>query len=193
MNRRGFLSLLGLGGAGLLIDRAIPGGLLPELPAAEIQAPIVLAAGNALFTPTRVAYEVARAFHESLEAAGWETQYRPYETGTRLGERAGGVLMTDRLHVSLPPWQYGPEAVPTDESELMDAMRERYFRPAGSALADGVRRKGIRYLSDLPMPNGGAEGARVTSTNMGLSLRGVRQYDITADQMFERFDIIGGH
>jgi hypothetical protein len=51
---------------------------------------------------------------------------------------------------------------------------------------------GVLATADLVMPEGGAEANRVSDSEMGLSIRWVRQYQINSDQNDSRFDILIG-
>jgi hypothetical protein len=47
-------------------------------------------------------------------------------------------------------------------------------------------------MADLVMPNGGAKGSRVSSKQLGVSMRYVEQFQITTDQNLNRLDILFG-
>jgi hypothetical protein len=51
---------------------------------------------------------------------------------------------------------------------------------------------GVLASADLVMPEGGADGTRISDKEMGLSIRWVRQYQIGSDQNDSRFDILIG-
>jgi len=51
---------------------------------------------------------------------------------------------------------------------------------------------GVLATADLVMPEGGADGDRITDKEMGLSIRWVRQYQIGTDQNDMRLDILIG-
>jgi len=72
--------------------------------------------------------------------------------------------------------------------------------PAGGTLATTVSPQSLVYTkdfgvlatADLVMPQGGADGQRISDSEMGLSIRWVRQYQIGTDQNDSRFDILIG-
>ena len=51
---------------------------------------------------------------------------------------------------------------------------------------------GVLASADLVMPEGGADGTRISDKEMGMSIRWVRQYNINTDQNDSRFDILIG-
>lgn len=71
---------------------------------------------------------------------------------------------------------------------------------AGGTLATTVSPQSLIYTkdfgvlasADLVMPEGGADGTRISDKEMGMSIRWVRQYNINTDQNDSRFDILIG-
>ena len=185
LDRRGFLSLLGFGGAGLLLDKALPGPVT-----ALLEKPLIMPSGSVLLTPAWVMKEVAVAFRDSL--GPYELKYAPHETGARVGERLGGRLIDTQLSVdaSWIPAEKGHSIVNGDD---LDAYRKRYIQPLGNQRACEVKRKQVRFVTDLPMDAFAAQVTRVSSKNDGFSLRGSRFYDLSTHGERFRVDLLGAH
>jgi hypothetical protein len=72
--------------------------------------------------------------------------------------------------------------------------------PTGGTLATTVSPQSLLYTrdfgvlasADLVMPQGGADAQRISDSEMGMSIRWVRQYQIGTDQNDSRFDILIG-
>lgn len=160
--RRRFLSFLGIGGAGLALG-------VPEVKARGFKAQPVKATRNTFLTPTFMAKEVAREMRKAL--GGHRTEYRPDHAGARL-----------QFHVSTE------KPLPTMTT---DEFRRRYAEPVGQILAAQIKQSGIRVLTNLSMPQGGADAVLITSASSGIALRQVIQHDIKLDRDVMRFDILG--
>lgn len=185
VGRRSFLALLGMAGASAML----PGSSL-VIP--EVGSPVTVLGGRSMIlTQQWLAVEVAREMREAL--GDWRLTYVPSKDGAKLGDHAEGVVLNKRHYVGTD-WQNLGPSLPIGSAvdfDTFDRIRELWARPVGKLLADGVRSAGIRTLSDLPMPRGGARVTRIGSKDYGIGLRLVEQYDINLDQTHMRVDLIG--
>jgi hypothetical protein len=182
IGRRGFLALLSMSGAAALL----PGSSL-VMPAPD-DAHAAVRVGSLLVTQQMLAYEVARALRDAL--GDWRLTYLPNEAGARLGDRVEGVLIDTTRYVGTE-WDHVDGLALPPDIDTLDEVRAKFAKPVGALLADGIRAKGIRSITDLPHPRGGAKSTRVASKDFGISLRLVEHYDITRDRTYIRADLCG--
>lgn len=95
------------------------------------------------------------------------------------------------------PHQFGIDFAPIhdDLKKLSDhQIKLRYVLPAMSRMASEIRHQKTSRFAHLPLPSGIDEAVRVSG--QGVSLRGLRAYNIGADGMeagyYCRFDVLFG-
>lgn len=170
MKRRGFLSLLGLGGAGLVVAKALP----ESTPVEVVTAPEVAPPEPPSKLPTMTWFmkEVGESFKRHLG-----------DHKTTL--RSRGV--TDRLwlQVDLSRWRLAP----FEESDV----RQRYIEPIAETLAAQVKQRGLRYLAPMnkAFPGGGDTWHAYTSEEYGISLVCREHYEIEADMTIATVEVHG--
>jgi len=164
MNRRGFLGTLLASVGALTID---PATLLWQPPESTDGLP-VLEAGAMVDLDA-----ITKAMAEEVERLWQARVVRPF---SKLGQ---GDLTRQVYITMLPP----------DKVDRYGLDRQRYVLPAASAMADYLRHYRASQCGVLDHPPG-AES--VVVRREGLSLRGVRYYDLYTDQRLLRFDIVYG-
>lgn len=181
MNRRGFLGWLGVGAAGFALPALVKAPPVALLPVVE-EAPKPI-----LITATWFMYEVSKAIEKALE--GHAFKYVPCYEGAHIGYMVGGHVVNVQRWVRLEPDFVSQLGKPGN----LDAIRERYVRPVADMLADPLRQKRVRMLTDTALPMAGVENCvRVSSARgEGVPVRGVELYDIAIDANVFRLDVIG--
>ena len=169
IERRGFLSLLGLAGAA---------SFLPDVLVTEKMVPRV---GAELYTPTTLE-GITQAISDEFEKVYASLYGKSIVVGVdpvKLGSEVETVLMSEQLNVGLSlgavPWE---------------GVRERYIMPAAHVLAEKCAQRKINVFGHLSEPG---ECVSATVGTDRSVIRGVSQYDMYSDAHVMRFDIIGGH
>lgn len=153
--RRGFLSFLGLSGAGFMLAR--PAKATPKTSVCPTKT-------TSKVTPSWMVKEVVEVMAAALAA---RTVHVPSAQGARVGETVDGTLMTAQPYVVFR----------VSREPDIDEFRFRYADPAGKTLAAAITQRGLTVLSDLPIPNWPVTAARVYSHSRGVSARGVFRDD----------------
>lgn len=123
-----------------------------------------------LSTLDGVTAEVLRLMTQRID--GFRAAFIPGQH--TLGERG----MTHQWHVQMTP-----------RSSVYEVDSRRDLEPAAAYLAQEAR--DWHQFGALPIALFGAEGALAVDGVTGIAVRGIRQYDVQTDMMYDRFDIFG--
>ena len=192
IDRRGFLSLLGIAGASQLLSK---------LPDSLVYEPKLIKAVEAPLGLTRVdiaslTQAIQDEYDRIMDAAGYKTLLRDCDV-SRVGEtvrfrapRTFSVTEEERFAMMDTQCNVGmPGFYPEKE---YTHIHERYINPAAHSLAAAVRDAKLNVFGTLALPNGGAQAAMRLGGKHG-TIRGVMAYRMSHDDWVTRFDIIGGH
>lgn len=209
MNRRQFFQLLGSGVIGAAVTQGLDLDKLLWVPGEKtIFLPPVKAFGNQIVTLDWMTKEISRLMAQNLKFSQqvnrqYDTEYagvvkigdtvrvrtpQRFKLGSTLSAQRispdyEGVTMTTQANVATSVHSYIPLELTYAQHEAEGIAR---------ALGDRLNDQGITIFGELPLPVGVDEASRVTDPRTGLSVRGVRVYDIMTDTMMTRFDVIGG-
>ena len=171
MDRRGFLGRLLAGMGTVALAPALDLFHVPSVEAATASGIIVPTYQGAFSAMVTDALEM---FSDGLP---WPRY---------LLERDGRIGMgpiSNQISIALDPFQTA------DAVDGVD-FRERYLRP--SMLALSVQAREASAFGVMPLPVGIYEGAIATNQTRGVSIRGLRAYQIERDQDLLRFDVVFG-
>jgi hypothetical protein len=183
MERRGFLSFLGLGVAGAMLPDSLQ--IMPHLFKVEKVAPDLSAVDIKTLTEA-VSIEFERFYERQFGNSTFLQMGRGERAGTLVGDRIEEVLMSDQIHCAFEP----PEKV--------EQLRERYINPTAASLASMCMRKELNAFGVLPAPTRFAygDGSTAIVKTRKSCIRGVLHsyYDLGMDRTFTtaRFDVLGG-
>jgi hypothetical protein len=171
VGRRGFLSLLGGAGIGLL------------LPTRFVNDPASLLRQDVMYPATLRGLTTAVMAETERQLGDYKMQALPpgirdIEIGASVSGYGEIVMFTDRKHV---------ETVLLPEHEYVST---RYVEPVAELIAGTIRHRRLTHFAELPL-NGRCDQLVVASDR--FTLRGSAQYDIAHDSVHVRYDFLGGY
>lgn len=184
MNRRGFLSILGIGGTGLIVPKWMvyePAKLTAtDVSAVNLQA-ITLATATEL--------ERALKFYKYAVASDWKDEY-----GIVRRPEAGNSQIFDLIGSERRPrvMRHRPMADFSLPRGREVTWHRAYAKPGAEALAEQIKSSGVDYFA-CPKQSGFANESVVVKAPGGLYVRGYINRmggDLRSDDMIA-FDLIG--
>lgn len=160
-----------------------------------------------LISPEWMTKEIARLLKRNLQFAQQITRQHDADYAMQLGGTvnvrvpARFTVSDNRRYVPQPiidntkavtlNKQYAVTLATLDPSMDVELARAHCKQIAGQ-LADRIIDDRVDVFAPLVLPTAVESAHRVTDRATGLSVRGVRDYDINTDSYFTRFDVLGG-